>query len=73
MKLMKPFVCVVFTAAAFAMACGSQEREESVSGPVTVLEEQDIYYHQLPPDHEAIQFARAHNPNFDEILAGGND
>ena len=32
-----------------------------------------FYYHQLPPDHEAIRFARAHNPNFDEILAGGND
>lgn len=32
-----------------------------------------FYYHQLPPDHEAIQFAREHNPNFDEILSGGND
>ena len=32
-----------------------------------------FYYHQLPPDHEAIQFAREHNPNFDEILAGGSD
>jgi quercetin dioxygenase-like cupin family protein len=31
-----------------------------------------FYYHQLPPDHEAIQFAREHNPNFDEILSGGN-
>ena len=32
-----------------------------------------FYYHQLPPDHEAIQFARAHNPDFDEVMAGGND
>ena len=32
-----------------------------------------FYYHQLPPDHEAIQFAREHNPDFDQILDGGND
>jgi hypothetical protein len=31
-----------------------------------------FYYHQLPPDHEAIRFAREHNPNFDEILARRN-
>jgi len=31
-----------------------------------------FYYHQLPPDHEAIRFAREHNPDFDEILARGN-
>lgn len=30
-----------------------------------------FYYHQLPPDHEAIRFAREHNPSFDEILSGG--
>ncbi len=30
-----------------------------------------FYYHQLPPDHEAIQFARQHNPDFDEILERG--
>ncbi len=29
----------------------------------------EFYFHQLPADHEAIQFARQHNPNFDEILA----
>ena len=29
----------------------------------------EFYFHQLPPDHEAIQFARQHNPDFDEILA----
>jgi quercetin dioxygenase-like cupin family protein len=28
-----------------------------------------FYYHQLPPDHEAIRFAREHNPDFDEVLA----
>ncbi len=32
----------------------------------------EFYYHQLEPDHPAILFAREHNPNFDEILAGGN-
>lgn len=31
-----------------------------------------FYYHQLPPDHEAIRFAREHNPDFDEILVRGN-
>jgi hypothetical protein len=29
-----------------------------------------FYYHQLEDDHPAIQFAREHNPNFDEILSG---
>lgn len=28
-----------------------------------------FYYHQLPADHEAIRFAREHNPDFDEVLA----
>jgi len=31
-----------------------------------------FYFHQLEEDHPAIQFARQHNPNFDEILAQGN-
>jgi len=32
-----------------------------------------FYYHQLEPDHPAIQFAREHNPNFDEILSRGRN
>ena len=40
-----------------------QEDQEMSEGSV-------FYFHQLPPDHEAIKFAREHNPNFDEILAG---
>ena len=28
-----------------------------------------FYYHQLPTDHPAIQFAREHNPDFDDVLA----
>jgi quercetin dioxygenase-like cupin family protein len=28
-----------------------------------------FYFHQLPPDHEAIRFAREHSPHFDEVLA----
>lgn len=28
-----------------------------------------FYFHQLPPDHEAIRFAREHNPDFDQVLA----
>jgi quercetin dioxygenase-like cupin family protein len=31
-----------------------------------------FYYHQLEDDHPAIQFAREHNPDFDEILISGN-
>ena len=31
-----------------------------------------FYFNQLAPDHPAILFARRHNPNFDEILAGPN-
>jgi len=31
-----------------------------------------FYFHQLEDDHPAIQFAREQNPNFDEILSGGN-
>ncbi len=31
-----------------------------------------FYYHQLEPDHPAIQFAREHNPGFDEVLSGRN-
>jgi hypothetical protein len=31
-----------------------------------------FYYHQLEDDHPAIQFAREHNPDFDEILTSGN-
>ena len=31
-----------------------------------------FYFHQLEDDHPAIQFAREHNPEFDEILSGGN-
>lgn len=29
-----------------------------------------FYYNQLEPDHPAIQFARQHNPDFDQVLAG---
>ena len=29
-----------------------------------------FYFNQLESDHPAILFAREHNPDFDEILAG---
>jgi len=32
-----------------------------------------FYYHQLEADHPAIQFARQHNRDFDEILSAGNE
>jgi len=42
MKLMKPSVCLLITAFAFGMAGCSQEWEEPVPGPVTIVEEHDI-------------------------------
>lgn len=32
-----------------------------------------FYFNQLEPDHPAIEFARQHNPDIDEILAAGRN
>ena len=46
-------------------AMAEQLDEEMADGSV-------FYFNQLEPDHPAIQFAREHNPNFDELLTGMN-